>query len=85
MHKDNNLILFGRKNSPLVLGIGKDEYFIASDVPAFLEHTNKVIYIENNEYGIINDKLQIFTIETNIPIKRKETQIDWTVEQAQKE
>ena len=84
IHKYYDAVLFGRKDSPLVLGLGENEYFIASDVPAFLEHTNKVMYLNDNEYGMLNDKPQIFTIDTNIPIKRKEKQIDWTVEQAQK-
>ena len=84
MHKDIETILFGRRGSPLVLGIGTDEFFIASDVPAFLEYTNKAIYLNDNEYGSINSELKIFTIDTNIPIKRKEKKIEWTIEQAQK-
>ena len=84
MQKDCDFLLFGRKDSPLVLGLGDDEIFIASDIPAFLNHTNKVVFIENNEYGIVNNKPELFTIDTNIPVKRKETKIDWNVEQAQK-
>ena len=84
MHKDYDFLLFARKDSPLVIGIGKDENFIASDIPAFLNYTNKVIYLENNEYGVLDEEVKVFTIDKNMPVTRKETEINWTVEQAKK-
>ena len=53
-----------RKGSPLVIGIGNDEYFIASDASPIIEYTDKVIYLEDNEVALINKKegVQIKTI-----------------------
>ena len=49
-----------RKDSPLIVGVGEDENFIASDIPAVLKYTRKVYYLENDEYvHILGDKVQI--------------------------
>jgi glutamine---fructose-6-phosphate transaminase (isomerizing) len=55
VHKNENKIIAAKKGSPLVLGIGKDEYFISSDITAILDHTKKVIYLNDNEILIISD------------------------------
>ncbi len=48
-------MLVGVKNqSPLVLGVGKDETFLASDVPAFLKHTHKVLFLEDGEMAVLH-------------------------------
>jgi glucosamine--fructose-6-phosphate aminotransferase (isomerizing) len=49
-----NQIIAARKSSPLVLGIGEDEYFIASDASPIIEYTNKVIYLQDEEIAILN-------------------------------
>ena len=53
-----------RKGSPLVIGIGNDEYFVASDASPIIEYTDKVIYLEDNEVALINKNkdVQIKTI-----------------------
>lgn len=50
---DANKIVGARNGSPLVVGIGRDEFFVASDVSAILEHTNQVIYLEDEEMVIL--------------------------------
>jgi glutamine---fructose-6-phosphate transaminase (isomerizing) len=55
VHKNENKIIAAKKGSPLVLGIGKDEFFISSDITAILDHTKKVIYLNDNEILIISD------------------------------
>ncbi len=83
IHNDSEQILFGRHGSPLVLGIGDREFFVASDVPAFLQHTKKVIYLDDGEFGSIDSSADIFDLNGNR--KRKEIkEINWTIEQAQK-
>jgi glucosamine--fructose-6-phosphate aminotransferase (isomerizing) len=54
IEKNNpDLIIAARKSSPLVLGIGDDEYFIASDATPIIEYTNKVIYLEDEEIAVV--------------------------------
>lgn len=62
--EDPNLLIAARKGSPLVIGVGKDEYFIASDATPIIEYTNEVVYLNDFEIAVINDgKLRIKTIE----------------------
>ncbi len=84
INNDSDKIIAARKASPLVLGIGENEFFIASDVPAFLEYTKNVIFLENNEMVIVNDEYRIKNIETGKEIEKNQIKIDWDAEQAQK-
>lgn len=76
-------LVVARKDSPLVIGIGDRENFIASDVPAFLEHTNRVIYLEDGHIGAIT-KSGIKISSNGHEIARKEDKILWSSEEAQK-
>jgi glucosamine--fructose-6-phosphate aminotransferase (isomerizing) len=59
-----NLLIAARKGSPLVIGIGKDEFFMASDATPIIEYTNEVVYLNDQEIAIIDDgKLRIKTVE----------------------
>ncbi len=71
-------IFFARKDSPLVLGIGNNENFVASDIPAMLEYTNKFIFLENGDYGFVTDReVKIYNLKNNIEQVRKEHKINW--------
>lgn len=78
-------IIIARSGSPLVLGIGKGEYIIASDVSAIIGHTRQVIYLEDGEMAVINrDGYEIKTIENQS--KSKEIiNLDWSIEKAEKQ
>lgn len=55
--KDNpNVLVAARKQSPLVIGIGKDEFLIASDPTPIIKHTNKVVYLQDDEVAIVHRK-----------------------------
>lgn len=84
INKDSDQILAARKGSPLVIGIKDNDYFIASDIPAFLKHTNKVLFLEDDEIAVINDKIKISNIYTNKEIKRKPMEISWSIGEAEK-
>lgn len=64
LHKDEkDKIVVARKGSPLVIGIGKNENFVASDVNALIAHTSQVVYLEDNEMAeIYKDKFIAKTI-----------------------
>jgi len=49
-----NQLIAARKGSPLVIGIGDDEFYIASDASPIIEYTNNVVYIEEQEYAVVN-------------------------------
>ncbi len=51
---DNNSLIAARKGSPLVIGIGEDEFFIASDASPIIEYTKNVVYLDEQEYACIN-------------------------------
>lgn len=83
---NNDLVEVGLRNgSPLVFGIDRGEYFLASDVPAFLHHTKKVIYLGDNQGVIVNKKgFQVFDLKNNKQLKPKIEEIPWDVSQAKK-
>ena len=78
--KDNpEQIIAARRGSPIILGIGEDEFFIASDINAIIIHTKKVIYLHDNEIVIVNrDGFEISTIE-NEAVEAKISIVDWDV------
>ena len=72
-----------RNGSPLVLGLGKEEYFLASDVPSFLNYTKKVVYLDDKEIVVI-DKAPRF-IDFNGKEKKKNSKtIKWDIDKAMK-
>ena len=82
--EDKSKIVVARKDAPLVIGLGKDENFIASDVSALLQYTKDVIFLENKDIAEIkSDSIKIFD-ETDTEIKRKSQKILWNAIQAEK-
>jgi glucosamine--fructose-6-phosphate aminotransferase (isomerizing) len=82
--KQPNTIVAGRMMSPLVLGVGDGEVFLASDSAAILEHTNKMIFLENGDFvEIKNGNYQLFDINMN-KVTRDIQEIDWEVSEAEK-
>ncbi|MBN7814695.1 glutamine--fructose-6-phosphate transaminase (isomerizing) [Algoriphagus pacificus] len=81
INKDEpDTLIAARKGSPLVIGVGEDEYFLASDATPIIEYTNKVVYLDDYEIAVIRDnKLQVKTIEnveTNPYINQLELELE---------
>ncbi|WMW24538.1 glutamine--fructose-6-phosphate transaminase (isomerizing) [Methanolobus sediminis] len=83
-NNDPDVIAFARKDSPLVIGIGNGSNYAASDVTAFLKHTKEVIFINDNEIGLLRpDSIEIYDLEGNSVSRDTET-IEWDLEAAEK-
>jgi len=80
-----NKIIAARMGSPLVLGVGEGEYFLASDASPIIEHTRNVIYLDDNEFVIIdNEEYSISNIKSKKIISKTLTKIDLTIEEIEK-
>ena len=86
LSKDNpNMLIAARKGSPLVIGIGKDDYFIASDATPIIEYTKNVVYLEDEEVAVVKrgEELQIRNIKN-----RKKTpyiqELEWNLNELEK-
>ncbi len=76
-------LVVARKDSPLIIGVGDRENFIGSDVPAVLDYTGRVIYLEDGDVGVIT-KEGVNVSNGGKKVKREEQRILWSVEEAQK-
>ncbi|MDK2830664.1 glutamine--fructose-6-phosphate transaminase (isomerizing) [Methanolobus sp. WCC1] len=83
-NNEPGIIAFARKDSPLVIGIGNGSHYAASDVTAFLKYTKEVIFINDNEIGLLRpDSIEIYDLEGNSVSRDTET-IEWDLEAAEK-
>jgi len=78
MHKDEpDKIVATKKNAPLLIGLGENENFIASDIPAFIEHTKKAIYLDDGEIAVVKANELEFYNTDNQKINKKIEQLPW--------
>ncbi len=85
LHSDSGILVAARSGSPLIVGVGDSGYFIASDIPAFMEHTRLVRYLDDGEMVVTDGKSAIFlSIKTGEEIIKREITIKLSKEQAVK-
>ncbi len=82
-NKENNLIV-ARKGSPIILGVGEGEMFVASDVPAVLEHTNKIVYLQDKEIAVLSPDGYSVKHSNGDSVTKTVHEIKWSVEQLEK-
>ncbi|MDP2043658.1 MAG: glutamine--fructose-6-phosphate transaminase (isomerizing), partial [Candidatus Omnitrophota bacterium] len=78
-------LIGARSGSPLIIGIGKGENFLASDAPAILEHTKEIIFLEENEVAILSKGSCKITDLNGKTVTREPVRLNWDIEQAQKQ
>jgi len=84
--EESDKILTARKESPLIIGLGKGENFIASDMPAVIPYTNRVIILDDFDYGIVGkDFVLIKDLQTGDEVKKEVQEVEWSLKEAEKE
>jgi len=85
MHKNHpNTLIAARMGSPLVIGLGEDEYYLASDATPMLAYTKKVVFLEDGELAEISrENLNVFNLRDE-QVSKDVQEIEWDAEQAQK-
>ena len=79
-----NALIAARKDSPLIIGYGKNGNFIASDVTAIIKYTRDVAYMDDGEIAVLTaDSVDVFDDELS-PVEKAHSRIDWDVSAAEK-
>ncbi|MFB6245088.1 MAG: glutamine--fructose-6-phosphate transaminase (isomerizing) [Candidatus Nanohaloarchaea archaeon] len=74
LFESGDIVAF-RKSSPLVIGVGEGEHFVASDFTAFLEHTERALFLEDGDLAVLNSNLEVYSDGEKVDREVKE--IDW--------
>lgn len=83
--REQEIMIGARKGSPLVFGIGKDSFYLGSDVPAFLEYTNQVIFLDEYQMVVSQPgKYQLFDVNSGKVVQSKVVKINWSISDAEK-
>jgi len=82
--QEPDVLIAAKFGSPMVVGLGEGEYFVASDIPAILSHTREMVFMEDGELVVFRSGTALFTRVTGEPLDKKPRHIDWSPLMAEK-
>lgn len=84
VHKDKDKIIAARRGSPLLLGVGDKEMFVASDISAVLNYTKNIVYLNDNELVIIDRDSYVVKNFKGKNLNKQIHKVEWTLDQIEK-
>ncbi|MBN2478459.1 glutamine--fructose-6-phosphate transaminase (isomerizing) [Candidatus Micrarchaeota archaeon] len=82
--KKENKLYVAKKNSPLVLGLGENEYFCASDIPAMIGKTKTFLPMKDGEIAVLSGEGVLLMDMDKNGVKKETIEVDWDIEKAEK-
>ncbi len=77
-------LIAAKVGSPMVVGLGQGEFFVASDIPAILAHTREMVFMEDGELAVFHGQTARFSTIAGAPLEKKARHIDWSPLMAEK-
>ena len=81
---DKDTLIAAKQGSPMVVGLGDGEFYVASDIPAILSHTRSMVFMEDGEMAIFHRGSAAFFTTEGVPLEKKSRYIDWSPLMAEK-
>src|SRR6266702_3882941 len=82
--KDPGCLIAAKLGSPMVVGLGEGEFFVASDIPAILSYTREMVFMEDGELAVFRDGAARFSTVAGAPLDKMARHIDWYPMMAEK-
>ncbi|AAR33604.1 glutamine--fructose-6-phosphate transaminase (isomerizing) [Geobacter sulfurreducens] len=82
--REPGVLIAAKQGSPMVVGLGEGEFFVASDIPAILSHTREMVFMEDGEIVVFRDGHPTFSTVAGAPLDKKSRHIDWSPLMAEK-
>ncbi len=84
INSNTNEIVAVKNGSPIVIGVGENEYFLASDATGIIPHTKKVIFLEDNQMIVLTDTVKCYNLPGSTLFEPKIHTLDWEFEETEK-